>query len=57
MSCNDYSRRRFLRVAGGAARREGSATVRVRMNEFRPGVDVVPGNVVRLEERRRAARL
>jgi len=46
-----------LREAGEAARREGSATVRVRLNDFRPGVDVVPGNLVRLEERRRAVRL
>jgi len=46
-----------LREAGEAARREGTATVRVRLNDFRPGVDVVPGNLVRLEERRRAARL
>jgi hypothetical protein len=43
-----------LRQAGEAARREGSVTVRVRVNDFRPGVDVVPGNVVRLAERRRA---
>lgn len=41
-----------LREAGEAARRDGSATVRVRLNDFRPGVDVVPGNVVRLEPRR-----
>ena len=47
----------ILREAGEAARREGSATVRVRLNDFRPGVDVVPGNLVRLEERRRAIRL
>jgi hypothetical protein len=47
----------ILREAGEAARREGSATVRVRLNDFRPGVDVVPGNLVRLEERRRAVRL
>ncbi|MEA2386909.1 MAG: hypothetical protein QOJ22_1083 [Thermoleophilaceae bacterium] len=43
-----------LRQAGEAARREGSATVRVRLNDFRPGVDVVPGNLVRLQEARRA---
>jgi hypothetical protein len=41
-----------LREAGEAARREGSVTVRVRANDFRPGVDVVPGNLVRLPERR-----
>ena len=46
-----------LREAGEAARREGTATVRVRLNDFRPGVDVVPGNVVRLEERRHVVRL
>jgi hypothetical protein len=46
-----------LREAGEAARREGSANVRVRLNDFRPGVDVIPGNLVRLEERRRAVRL
>ena len=46
----------ILREAGEAARREGSATVRVRANDFRPGVDVVPGNLVRLAERRRAVR-
>jgi serine phosphatase RsbU (regulator of sigma subunit) len=46
----------ILREAGEAARREGSATVRVRANGFRPGVDVVPGNLVRLAERRRAIR-
>ena len=46
-----------LREAGEAARREGSVTVRVRANDFRPGVDVLPGNVVRLPERRRAARI
>ncbi len=46
----------ILREAGEAARREGSATVHVRMGDFRPGVDVVPGNVVRLAERRRAVR-
>ena len=45
-----------LREAGQAARRDGSATVRVRLNDFRPGVDVVPGNVVRLDERRRSVR-
>ena len=37
-----------LREAGEAARREGSVTVRVRADGFRPGVDVVPGNFVRL---------
>ena len=47
----------ILREAGEAARREGTATVRVRLNDFRPGVDVVPGNVVRLDERRHAVRL
>ena len=47
----------ILREAGEAARREGTATVRVRLNDFRPGVDVVPGNVVRLEERRHVVRL
>jgi hypothetical protein len=47
----------ILREAGEAARREGSATVRVRENDFRPGVDVVPGNLVRLSERRRATRI
>ena len=47
----------ILREAGEAARREGTATVRVRLNDFRPGVDVVPGNLVRLDERRRTARL
>jgi serine phosphatase RsbU (regulator of sigma subunit) len=46
-----------LREAGEAARREGSVTVRVRANDFRPGVDVLPGNVVRLPERRRVARI
>jgi hypothetical protein len=46
-----------LREAGEAARREGSVTVRVRANDFRPGVDVVPGNLVRLSERRRATRI
>ena len=46
----------ILRQAGEAARREGSATVRVRLNVFRPGVDVVPGNLVRLDERRSPAR-
>jgi hypothetical protein len=46
-----------LREAGEAARREGSVTVRVRMNDFRPGIDVVPGNLVRLPERRRVARI
>ena len=45
-----------LREAGEVARREGSVTVRVRANDFRPGVDVVPGNLVRLAERRRAVR-
>jgi hypothetical protein len=45
-----------LREAGEAARREGSATVRVRSGDFRPGVDVLPGNLVRLAERRRAVR-
>lgn len=45
-----------LREAGEAARREGSATVRVRLGDFRPGVDVMPGNLVRLAERRRAVR-
>ena len=35
----------ILREAGEAARREGSATVRVRSGDFRPGVDVVPGNL------------
>jgi hypothetical protein len=45
-----------LREAGEAARREGSATVRARLNDFRPGVDVVPGNVIQLEERRRSLR-
>ena len=44
-----------LREAGEAARREGTATVRVRLTDFRPGVDVVPGNLVRLEDRRAAA--
>ena len=47
----------ILREAGEAARREGTATVRVRLNDFRPGVDVVPGNLVRLDERRHAVRL
>jgi hypothetical protein len=47
----------ILREAGEATRREGSATVRVRLGDFRPGVDVLPGNLVRLDERRRAARL
>jgi hypothetical protein len=47
----------ILREAGEAARREGSATVRVRSGDFRPGVDVVPGNLVRLSERRRSARI
>jgi hypothetical protein len=46
-----------LREAGEAARREGSATVRVRSGDFRPGVDVVPRNLVRLSERRRPARI
>ena len=46
-----------LREAGEAARREGSVTVRVRADGFRPGVDVVTGNFVRLPERRRAARI
>lgn len=46
-----------LREAGEAARREGSVTVRVRAHGFRPGVDVVTGNFVRLPERRRAARI
>ncbi len=46
----------ILREAGEAARREGSATVRVRMGSFRPGVDVLPSNVVQLAERRDAAR-
>ena len=46
----------ILREAGEAARREGSATIRVRTGAFRPGVDVVPGNMVRLEERRRSVR-
>ena len=46
----------ILREAGQAARREGSVTVRVRTGEFRPGVDVVPGNLGRLAERRRAVR-
>ncbi len=46
----------ILREAGEAARREGSATVRVRMGDFRPGVDVVPANVAHLGERRGAAR-
>ena len=46
----------ILREAGEAARREGFATVRVRTGDFRPGVDVVPGNVVRLAERRRSVR-
>ena len=45
-----------LREAGEAARRGGSVTVRVRMNDFRPGADVLPGNVVRIAERRRAVR-
>jgi hypothetical protein len=45
-----------LREAGEAARRVGSVTVRVRMNDFRPGADVLPGNLVRLAERRRAVR-
>lgn len=45
-----------LREAGEAARREGTATVRVRLNDFRPGVDVVPGNVVELDDKRLAAR-
>jgi hypothetical protein len=45
-----------LREAGEAARREGSATVRVRLGDFRPGVDVMPGNLVRLAERRHAVR-
>jgi hypothetical protein len=46
-----------LREAGEAARREGSVTVRVRANDFRPGVDVVPGNLARLPERRPSARI
>ena len=46
----------ILREAGEAARREGFATVRVRTGDFRPGVDVVPGNVVPLAERRRSVR-
>ena len=46
-----------LREAGEAARREGSVTVRVRANDFRPGVDVVPGNLPRLPERRASARI
>jgi hypothetical protein len=46
----------ILREAGEAARREGRATVHVRMGDFRPGVDVVSGNVVRLAERRPAVR-
>ena len=46
-----------LREAGEVARHEGSVTVRVRANEFRPGVDVLSGNVVRLPERRRTARI
>jgi hypothetical protein len=46
----------ILREAGEAARREGSATVRVRSGDFRPGVDVVPGNLVRLAQHRRAVR-
>ena len=33
----------ILREAGEAARREGSATVRVRLGSFRPGVDVRAG--------------
>ena len=45
----------ILREAGEAARREGSATVRVRSGDFRPGVDVVPGNLVRLCARSRAS--
>jgi hypothetical protein len=46
----------ILREAGEAARRNGSATVRVRMGSFQPDVDVVPGNPVRLEERPLAVR-
>lgn len=46
-----------LREAGEAARREGSVTVRVRADGFRPGVDVVTGTFVRLPERRRTARV
>jgi serine phosphatase RsbU (regulator of sigma subunit) len=46
----------ILREAGEVARREGSATVRVRSGDFRPGVDVVPGNLVRLAERQHAVR-
>jgi len=46
-----------LREAGEAARREGSVTVRVREDGFRPGVDVVTGTFARLPERRRAARI
>jgi hypothetical protein len=46
-----------LRAAGEEARREGSVIVRVRVDGVRPGVDVVPGHVVRLPERRRAARI
>ena len=46
----------ILREAGEAARREGFATVRVRMGDPRPGVDVVPGNIAHLGERRGAAR-
>jgi serine phosphatase RsbU (regulator of sigma subunit) len=44
-----------LREAGECARREGAATVRVRMGDFRPGVDVLAGNLVRMAERRRTA--
>ena len=45
-----------LREAGQAARRAGNATVRVRLGDFRPGVDVIAGNLVRMQERRRALR-
>lgn len=46
-----------LREAGEVARREGSVTVRVRANGFQPGVDVLAGSMVRLPERRHAARI
>ena len=41
-----------LRAAGEAARRDGSAVVRVRIDGPHPDVDVVPGNVARPAERR-----
>lgn len=45
----------LLRSATDTAREAGSAVLRVRMGDWRPGVDVLPGNVETLVAARRSA--